>query len=133
RSLRPRLGSDVPVGCFVSGGIDSTIVAGTAARQRAGIHTFSVGYDGSRHDEGPWAPIAPQPFGTRHEERVVWARGAAGVLERLGRLLDEPLADMSFVPLHLLSRAAKGTVTVALPGDGGDRLFAGCPDAAARE
>jgi asparagine synthase (glutamine-hydrolysing) len=131
RSVALRLVSDVPVGCFVSGGIDSTIVAGTAARQRAGIHTFSVGYDGSRHDERPWARIAAQHFGTRHEELVVSATDAAGVLERLGRLLDEPLADMSFVPLHLLSRAAKGTVTVALTGDGGDELFAGYPTMAA--
>jgi asparagine synthase (glutamine-hydrolysing) len=131
RSVALRLVSDVPVGCFVSGGIDSSIVAGTAARQRAGIHTFSVGYDDSRHDERPWARIAARHFGTRHEELVVSAGDAGGVLERLGHLLDEPLADMSFVPLHLLSRAAKGTVTVALTGDGGDELFAGYPTMAA--
>ena len=131
RSVALRLVSDVPVGCFVSGGIDSSIVAGTAARQRAGIHTFSVGYDDSRHDERPWARIVARHFGTRHEELVVSAGDAGGVLERLGHLLDEPLADMSFVPLHLLSRAAKGTVTVALTGDGGDELFAGYPTMAA--
>jgi asparagine synthase (glutamine-hydrolysing) len=131
QSVARRLVSDVPVGCFVSGGIDSSIVAGTAARQRPGIHTFSVGYDGTRHDERPWARIAARHFGTRHEEVVVSAADAGDVLERLGHLLDEPLADMSFVPLHLLSRAAKGTVTVALTGDGGDELFAGYPTMAA--
>jgi asparagine synthase (glutamine-hydrolysing) len=131
RSVALRLVSDVPVGCFVSGGIDSSIVAGTAARQQAGIHTFSVGYDDWRHDERPWARIAAKHFGTRHEELVVSAADAGGVLEHLGHLLDEPLADMSFVPLHLLSRAAKGTVTVALTGDGGDELFAGYPTMAA--
>jgi asparagine synthase (glutamine-hydrolysing) len=131
RSVTLRLVSDVPVGCFVSGGIDSSIVAGTAARQRTGIRTFSVGYDDSRHDERPWARIAARHFGTRHEELVVSASDARGVMQRLGSLLDEPLADMSFVPLHLLSRAAKGSVTVALTGDGGDELFAGYPTMAA--
>jgi len=131
RSVALRLVSDVPVGCFVSGGIDSTVVAGTAARQRSGIRTFSVGYDGSHHDERPWARIVARHFGTQHEELVVTAADAAGVLGRLGGLLDEPLADMSFVPLHLLSCAARRTVTVALTGDGGDELFAGYPTMAA--
>ena len=131
RSVALRLVSDVPVGCFVSGGIDSTVVTGTAARQRSGIRTFSVGYDDSRHDERPWARIVARHFGTRHEELVVTADDAAGVLARLGGLLDEPLADMSFVPLHLLSCAARRTVTVALTGDGGDELFAGYPTMAA--
>jgi asparagine synthase (glutamine-hydrolysing) len=131
RSVARRLVSDVPVGCFLSGGIDSSIVAGTAARHRPGIRTFSVGYDDARHDERPWARIAARHFRTRHEELVVSAAEAGGVLEQLGHLLDEPLADMSFVPLHLLSRAAKRTVTVALTGDGGDELFAGYPTMAA--
>jgi asparagine synthase (glutamine-hydrolysing) len=86
-----------------------------------------VGYEGSHHDERPWARIVARYFGTRHEELVVSAADAGDVLARLGNLLDEPLADMSFVPLHLLSRAARGTVTVALTGDGGDELFAGYP------
>jgi asparagine synthase (glutamine-hydrolysing) len=131
RAVALRLVSDVPVGCFVSGGIDSSVVAGAAARQRHGIHTFSVGYESSRHDERPWARIAARHFGTAHEELVVTPADAADVLGRLGSLLDEPLADMSFVPLYLLSRAARGTVTVALTGDGGDELFAGYPTMAA--
>jgi asparagine synthase (glutamine-hydrolysing) len=131
RAVELRLVSDVPVGCFVSGGIDSSVVAGTAARQREGIRTFSVGYEDSRHDERPWARIAARHFGTAHEELVVTPAHAADVVARLGTLLDEPLADMSFVPLYLLSRAARGTVTVALTGDGGDELFAGYPTMAA--
>jgi asparagine synthase (glutamine-hydrolysing) len=126
-----RLVSDVPVGCFVSGGIDSSVVAGTAALQREGIRTFSVGYEDSHHDERPWARIAARHFGTAHEELVVTPSDAGDVVARLGALLDEPLADMSFVPLYLLSRAARGTVTVALTGDGGDELFAGYPTMAA--
>ena len=131
RAVALRLVSDVPVGCFVSGGIDSTVVAGTAARHRAGIRTFSVGYDGVPQDERRFARIVADYFGTHHEELVVSAADAAGVLERLGRLLDEPVADMSFVPLHLLSCAARRSVTVALTGDGGDELFAGYPSMAA--
>jgi asparagine synthase (glutamine-hydrolysing) len=131
RAVSLRLASDVPVGCFVSGGIDSTVVAGTAARHRAGIRTFAVGYDGTPQDERRFARIVADYFGTRHEELVVSAADAAGVLERLGCLLDEPVADMSFVPLHLLSCAARQSVTVGLTGDGGDELFAGYPSMAA--
>src|SRR5262245_660361 len=126
-----RLVSDVPVGCFVSGGIDSTVVVGTAARQRARIRTFSVGYDGTAHDERRYARIVADYFGTHHEELVVSSSDAAGLLGRLGGVLDEPLGDMSFVPLHLLSCAARRSVTVALTGDGGDELFAGYPSMAA--
>ncbi len=131
RAVALRLVSDVPLGCFVSGGIDSTVVAGTAAHQRARIRTFSVGYEGTPHDERRYARIVADHFGTQHEELVVSAADAAGLLERLGGLLDEPLADMSFVPLHLLSCAARRSVTVALTGDGGDELFAGYPSMAA--
>jgi asparagine synthase (glutamine-hydrolysing) len=126
-----RLVSDVPLGCFVSGGIDSTVVAGTAARQRPSIRTFSVGYDGTSHDERRYARIVADYFGTQHQELVVTAGDATKLLGRLGGLLDEPLADMSFVPLHLLSCAARQSVTVALTGDGGDELFAGYPSMAA--
>src|SRR5262249_38257724 len=126
-----RLLSDVPVGCFVSGGIGSSGVAGTGAPRRAGTRTFRGGYEAPPHDERPWAGIAARHFGPAHEELVVTPSDAGGVLARLGTLLDEPLADMSFVPLYLLSRAARGTVTVALTGDGGDELFAGYPTMAA--
>ena len=124
-AVRSRLVSDVPVGCLLSGGIDSTAVAATAARVGPGICTFSVGYEGSPHDERAYARLAAWKLGTRHEEVVVSARDALGIVERLGMLLDEPLADTSFVPLYLLCRAARQKVTVALTGDGGDELFGG--------
>ena len=130
-AVASRMRSDVPVGCFVSGGIDSTLVVGTAARLRAGIRTFSVGYDGVPQDERRFARIVAEHFATQHEEVVVSASDAGRVVERLGSLLDEPLADMSFVPLHILSCAARRSVTVALTGDGGDELFAGYPSMAA--
>ena len=130
-AVRLRLASDVPVGCFLSGGIDSTAVTATAARQRAGIRTFSVGYAEARHDERHFARLVAERCGTRHEELVVSAEDARAVLPELGALMDEPLADMSFVPLYLLARLAKRSVTVALTGDGGDELFAGYPAMAA--
>ncbi len=126
-----RLQSDVPLGCFLSGGIDSTAVVATAARQRSGLRTFSVGYAEGAYDERRFARIVAERFATRHEELVVSPSDALAVFGDLGRLLDEPLADMSFVPLYLLSRAARRSVTVALTGDGGDELFAGYPSMAA--
>jgi asparagine synthase (glutamine-hydrolysing) len=122
-----RLEADVPLGCFLSGGIDSTAIAATAARARPGIATFSIGFAEALYDEGRFARLVAERIGAHHEELVMTATDAAAVLERLGELLDEPIADMSFVPLYLLSRAARARVTVALTGDGGDELFAGYP------
>lgn len=130
-AVRLRMASDVPLGCFLSGGIDSTAVTATAARQRAGIRTFSVGYAERRFDERPFARLVAERYGTRHEELVVSAADAGRLLPQIGALQDEPLADMSFVPLYLLARAARRSVTVALTGDGGDELFAGYPTMAA--
>ena len=126
-AVRLRLHSDVPVGCFLSGGIDSTSVAATAAAQHSGINTFSVGFAEAAFDERRFARLVAERYATRHEELVVSAADAASVVEDLGRLMDEPLSDMAFVPLYLLSRAARRSVTVALTGDGGDELFAGYP------
>jgi asparagine synthase (glutamine-hydrolysing) len=126
-AVRLRLHSDVPVGCFLSGGIDSTSVAATAAAQHTGINTFSVGFTEAAFDERRFARLVAERYATRHEELVVSAADAASVVEDLGRLMDEPLSDMAFVPLYLLSRAARRSVTVALTGDGGDELFAGYP------
>ena len=130
-SVRRRLVADVPVGCFLSGGIDSSAVTATAARQRAGIRTFSVGYAEGPHDERRYARLVADRYATRHEELVISADDAAALMPDVGNLMDEPLADMSFVPLYLLARAARPSVTVALTGDGGDELFAGYPTMAA--
>jgi asparagine synthase (glutamine-hydrolysing) len=126
-AVRTRLVSDVPLGCFLSGGIDSTAVVATAARFRSGLCTFSVGFDDPAYDERGFARRVAERLGTRHEELLMSAADAAGVIPRLGELLDEPIADMSFVPLYLLAGAARRSVTVALTGDGGDELFAGYP------
>jgi len=130
-SVRLRLAADVPVGCFLSGGIDSSAVTATAARQRSGIRTFSVGYAEGPHDERRFARLVAERYATQHEELVVSAADALALVPDVGALMDEPLADMSFIPLHLLARAARASVTVALTGDGGDELFAGYPTMAA--
>jgi len=130
-AVRSRLVSDVPVGCLTSGGIDSTAVTATAARLRAGIRTFTVGYAERGHDERRFARLVADRCGTQHEELLVSAGDVLALLPTVGALMDEPLADMSFVPLHLLARLAKRSVTVALTGDGGDELFVGYPAMAA--
>ncbi|OLC15998.1 MAG: asparagine synthase (glutamine-hydrolyzing) [Candidatus Rokubacteria bacterium 13_1_40CM_69_27] len=130
-AVRLRLTSDVPLGCFLSGGIDSTSVAATAARLCRGLRTFSVGFVEPDYDERGFARLVAERIGAVHEELVVSASDAGAVLPRLGLLLDEPIADMSFVPLYLLSCAARRHITVALTGDGGDELFAGYPAMAA--
>jgi asparagine synthase (glutamine-hydrolysing) len=130
-AVRLRLTSDVPLGCLLSGGIDSTAITATAARFAPGIRTFAVGYADRRHDERGWARRAAHALGTHHAALLVGPADVAAVLPRLGALLDEPIADMAFVPLYLLSRFARATVTVALTGDGGDELFGGYPAMAA--
>ncbi len=130
-AVRSRLVSDVPLGCLLSGGIDSTAITATAVRFAPAIRTFSVGYAERRHDERGWARRAAQALGTRHVDLLVGPADVADVLPRLGALLDEPIADMAFVPLYLLSRFARRSVTVALTGDGGDELFGGYPAMAA--
>ena len=130
-AVRSRLVSDVPLGCLLSGGIDSTAITATAVRFAPAIRTFSVGYAERSHDERVWARRAAQALGTRHVDLLVGPADVADVLPRLGALLDEPIADMAFVPLYLLSRFARRSVTVALTGDGGDELFGGYPAMAA--
>ena len=128
-SVRSRLGSDVPIGVFVSGGIDSGAVAALAARQTDAppLQTFAVGFKAPSYDERRFARLVSARFGTEHHEIVFTAADALSLMERVGSLLDEPLVDASFLPKYVLARAARGSVKVALSGDGGDELFCGYP------
>src|SRR5256885_15031144 len=110
-----RLLSDGPLGGLLRGGIDPTARAARAERQKPGLRTFSVGYAERSHDERGFARLAAERLGTVHEELLVSAADVAPVLERLGVLLDEPISDMSFVPLYLPARFARRGVTLALP------------------
>jgi asparagine synthase (glutamine-hydrolysing) len=127
-AVRLRLRSDVPLGAFLSGGIDSTIVSGLMARQAENVRTFNIGFSDRRFDESDYARTAARAFGTVHREEVVDAEVLpAEELPRLVWFMDEPFADSSFLPTYWLCRAAREEVTVALSGDGADELFAGYP------
>jgi asparagine synthase (glutamine-hydrolysing) len=125
-AVRRRLVGDVPVGAFLSGGIDSTVVVGLMAElSPQPVRTFTIGFDDREgFDERPYARIAARRFGTHHEELVV-APDAAGLLERLVWSYDQPFGDSSAIPTFLLAELTSGHVKVALSGDGGDELFAG--------
>ncbi len=127
-SVRQHLVSDVPLGVFLSGGIDSSTVAAFAARHFGGrLKTFSIGFDDSSFDETAHARRVARTLDTDHHEEVLGPRAALDLVARLPDLLDEPLGDASLLPTYLLSRFARRAVTVALSGDGGDELFAGYP------
>jgi asparagine synthase (glutamine-hydrolysing) len=124
-SVRLRLVADVPLGFFLSGGVDSSAVvalASEATDQR--LETFSIGFDEPRYDERPHARYVADRFGTHHHEFVLKPEGI-GVLDELAWHFDEPFADSSALPVWYLSKMTRQHVTVALSGDGGDELFAG--------
>ena len=125
-AVRKRLVSDVPLGAFLSGGVDSTIIVGLMSRLLdQPVHTFSIGFRGDpRFDETPYARLVAKQFGTRHTEFVV-EPSAFELLERLVYHHDQPFGDASAIPTFLLCALAKEHVTVALNGDGGDESFAG--------
>ena len=119
-----RLIADVPVGVFLSGGLDSSAVVASAARVQHDLRTYSVGFEDPRFDELKYAREVAQRFGTQHHELTV--RPAVGEdLEAIVRAFDEPFADPSAVPSFYLSKATAAHVRVALNGDGGDELFGG--------
>jgi asparagine synthase (glutamine-hydrolysing) len=124
-SVRLHLASDVPLGAFLSGGIDSSVVvAAMAHASDAPVQTFSIGFAESDFDERPYARLVAERFGTRHHERVL-EPDVAGILDDLAWHLDEPFGDSSAVPSYVVSKLAAEHVTVVLSGDGGDELFAG--------
>ena len=125
-AVQRRLIADVPLGAFLSGGIDSSAIVGLMSElQSAPVRTFTIGFEGDDgFDERPFARAVAERHGTEHTEFVV-KPDAAGLLERLVWHYDQPFGDSSALPTYLLSELTSRHVTVALCGDGGDELFAG--------
>ncbi len=121
-----RMVADVPVGAFLSGGIDSSLITALmAAGSPDAVRSFSVGFGIEGWDEAGHAKKVAKHLGTRHEETYIGASEVVSVLDDLPAIYDEPFADDSMIPTVLLCRMARRRVTVALSGDGGDELFAG--------
>lgn len=126
RAVRLRMISDVPLGVFLSGGIDSSIVAGLMARQSSTpIQTFSIGFREASYDESRYAKLVAGAFHTDHHERVLSADDCARELPGIVSKMDTPMADASCAPTWLLAALAREHVTVALGGDGADEFWAG--------
>jgi asparagine synthase (glutamine-hydrolysing) len=127
-SVKRRLISDVPLGVFLSGGIDSSTITALAQSEVPGkIKTFSIGFDDPSFDESKYALLASRYIGTEHHEQIMTPTDLLNIIPSLPDILDEPIADASILPTYLLSKFTRGHVTVALGGDGGDELFAGYP------
>ncbi len=125
-AVRSRLRSDVPLGVFLSGGIDSTLVASLAAEQLSRpVRTFTIASDDPDHDESAQARVVAERLAADHTELEITAADALAEIPTLAGVYDEPFGDSSALPTLLVARLARQSVTVALSGDGGDELFGG--------
>ena len=125
-AVRIRMVADVPLGAFLSGGLDSSAIVASMAKNVSSekIHTFSIGFGEKSYNELPWAREVAETFHVVHSDEVL-TDDISVAMERIVYYMDEPFADTSILPTYFLSRFARQHVTVALSGDGGDELFAG--------
>ncbi|HIP27499.1 MAG TPA: asparagine synthase (glutamine-hydrolyzing) [Flavobacteriaceae bacterium] len=125
-AFKYRMVSDVPVGVFLSGGIDSSIVAAILQKHHGNIHTFTIGFNESKYDESPYAKEIADYLGTIHTEKILGAKEAKRILHDFVNIYDEPFADSSGIPTIMVSQVAKdANIKVVLSADGGDEIFCG--------
>jgi len=125
KAVRAEMISDVPVGAFLSGGVDSPLICHYAREVQPAIATFSIGSDSHKHDETERASLFARSLSTRHTEKRMQASITLGLWQDVMKAMHEPMADFSLLPTWLVSHVARQQVTVALSGDGGDELFFG--------
>ena len=129
-SVRSQMISDVPIGAFLSGGIDSSLIASVMQRNSSSpINTFTVGYEEASYDESLEAERIANIIGSSHHVINLNPNDLLDVVPNLSQIYDEPFADSSQIPTYLLSKYARQKVTVCLTGDGGDELFGGYNEA----
>jgi asparagine synthase (glutamine-hydrolysing) len=125
QSVKDQMVADVPLGFFLSGGVDSSVVVAAASGVGADVSTFSIGFDSDAASETPYAREVAELFHTDHHERILSQSGAKDLLPHMKSWFDEPFADESALPTYLVSKVARENVTVVLTGDGGDEVFGG--------
>lgn len=124
--VKERMISDVPLGAFLSGGIDSSVVTALMQTQSgAPVKTYTIGFDNPDHNEAPYARDIARHIGTDHHEMILTDADALAVVPQLAHMYDEPFADISQIPTYLVAKFARQDVTVALSGDGGDEMLGG--------
>lgn len=124
-SVKEQMVSDVPVGFFLSGGIDSSVVVAAAVSAGFNPHTYTIGFEEKEKDESLYAQLVSDHFGTKHKTKTIDLLKSKELMARLAEWYDEPFADTSALPSFLVSQHARSDVTVVLTGDGGDELFGG--------